>query len=779
MTQRSAALPSSEPPAEWTLLDLGAVLARRRSWLFSALALCGGLAILYGLCATPRYRASADIEIQKEFHGAFGLQNTTSDKDSTEVSDSFDLNLTLQTESSILQSDSLALDVIRRSGLEATPDYFAPRRDHFAWVHRIFFWRKALEPLAIPLADAPNRRYAALKIFAGHLKIAQLPGTRIIRIAYADRDPARAALVVNNLVQALSDYTYQSQSSAAAQSASWLSGQLAGLRQQAESLDARAAALESATGSYGDDASHNVVLSRLDELNAELSAAESSRIVREAIWRAVQTGDPEVISGLGGSAAASNNTQNSYALLQTLRGQETTAKAQLAESANRYGDNWPGVAEQRARLAAIQKSIQDEVHRLGDRARSDYQIALQSEGSARDAFNQQKELASRITGSAVAWRLARQEADESRALYTTLLGRLQQTGVLEGLHSGNFTVVSPARVPPPNHPTSPNPPLLAALAVAAGLTTGAAAAIGRELTDNTIHSAAELESLLDAPVFAALPTAPCRERRLLRSLQDSWLARLLPGGFSAARTSPAALALEASGGSDFALPVPQSSYVEALHCLRASLQLSHSGGPPQIITFAAAEPPPGGPAPGAAPVYQEEDQPSLALSLAAVLAQHGAPVLFLDADLRSAPLPGGLGAEPGLSDLLAGDHSEPIKDTGTVFDHPGPALLSVLATGPRPPCPSELIASARMAMLFKRWRQEFAFIVIDGPAAVYADALVLAQLSDAVLLTARAGKTPKSALVPAFHALSRQVPDHAVLGLILEEVPAGGRNARA
>jgi polysaccharide biosynthesis transport protein len=172
--------------------------------------------------------------------------------------------------------------------------------------------------------------------------------------------------------------------------------------------------------------------------------------------------------------------------------------------------------------------------------------------------------------------------------------------------------------------------------------------------------------------------------------------------------------------------------------------------------------------------YFENHSPSLALSLAAVLAQHGASVLCVDANLRAAPPAGAWPVAPGLSDLLAGGSALP-------YDHPAssPPLLSVIHSGPRPPCPSELISSPRMASLLAQWRREFAFIVVDSPAAVYADALVLAQQADAVLVAARSGITRRDEAVPAFHALSRQVQDHAVLGLILEDTCGGGLRAHA
>jgi uncharacterized protein involved in exopolysaccharide biosynthesis/Mrp family chromosome partitioning ATPase len=753
-----AALPfhdsAANPPVEWNLLDLFAILNRRRAWIHSSLALCIGLAALYWACATPHFKATAVIEIQKESHGAFGLDNTTSDQQSTPISDSFDDNLTLQTEIGILESDALTLDVIRRTGLENSPDYFAPHHGVFPALRKLLFWRRPLEPLSTSLADAPNRRYVALNAFAHHRKIATDAGTRLISIDYSDPDPARAAAVVNTLVQALSDYGFQSRSSAAAQSASWLSAQLAGLRQQTDALDARAATLDRASGNYGDDDSHNPVLARLDSLNATLSAAESSRIVREAIWRAVENGDPEVISGLGGNPNAGPNTQNSFALLQSLRAQESAIKTQIAESANRYGENWPAFAEQRAHLESIQDSIQEEVHRLGERAHTDYEVSLQSENAARDAFTQQKNLASQLTGSAVNLRLARQEAGESRALYTSLLGRLQQTGILEGLHSGNFAVVSPALVPPPDHPASPNPLLLAALALGIGTVFGCSAAVTRELTDTAIRTTAEFEALLDAPVFAAIPHY---------CLAEPWYRRLLP------LPNRAILDMEASAESGLDLPIRETPFVEALNCLRASLLLSHSGRAPQVITITGSS----SQASPSPPRHSESAPPSLALSLAAVLAQHGSSVLFVDADLRSAPT-ACTSADPGLSEMLTDDAVLPF--THSIAGLPS---LSVVHAGAHPPCPSELIASERMASLLAAWRDEFSFIVIHSPAAVFADALVLAQLSDAVLVSAQAGETTRNEILPAWHALSRQIPDHAVLGLVLEHATPGPPYAHA
>lgn len=203
-------LSPAEPALEWGFADWAAVLLRRRGWILASLAGCALLAALYGTWATPRYRATAQIEVEKESRGGFGLDSATADRQVTAVSDSFDDNLTLQTETGILESDAICLEAVRKTGLEGTEDYFAPQPER-SW-GRLMFWRRPVEPLTVPLEEAPNRRAAALRIFARHRKIGTVAGTRLIAVSYADPSPQRAAAVVAALLEALRDYEFESRS---------------------------------------------------------------------------------------------------------------------------------------------------------------------------------------------------------------------------------------------------------------------------------------------------------------------------------------------------------------------------------------------------------------------------------------------------------------------------------------------------------------------------------------------------------------------------------------
>ncbi len=465
------------------------------------------LAGLYCLLATPRFLATGQIEVEKDTPGSLGLDRSVTGEAANADADALDTSMTLETEARILQSSTLALTVVKDLKLETTEDFYPAHKRGLRIPAWVFFWKKPVEPLTVPLDEAPNRRYAVLKIFASHLKVAPVTGTRLIDVSYSSPDAQMAAKVVNRLIEALTEYTFQSRFQATAQTSAWLGSQLAGLKKQTEDLQEAADRLELGTGIYGEDASHNLVLARLEGLNEALSAAESNRILKQSVYEVSKSGDPDLISGLAGNAAAGATPamSNSLALLQTLRGQEASVQAEIDEDDARYGSAYPKIAELNAERDGIEKSIQQEIGRIGERAHTDYEIAARAEDAARASFEAQKQIATETNDRTVAYELAKQEADGSRDLYQGLLGKLKEAGVLEGLRSTNLTVVNVGMVPPTNRPHSPNVPLCFALALAGGLFLGCSAALLREATDGSVRSIDELEQLLGVSLAGVVP----------------------------------------------------------------------------------------------------------------------------------------------------------------------------------------------------------------------------------------------------------------------------------
>lgn len=735
----------------WTPADVLKFLRRRWRWIAGIFAGCLLLATVYWMVATPRYEATGEVEIQKDQSSPLGLMAMAGEGARSASSDALDYDVTLQTQVDILKSDTLALKVIKELGLEKTKPFFGGRP--YLFKRGIEFWRRPLEPLNVPLQDAPNRRYAALKIFQSNLQVYPVSGTRLIRISYEDRNPARAAAVVNALIHALMGYSFEARYAATTQATQWLSGQLGDLKKQTEALQEKAIALQRATGMFGDDEQNNIMLSRLDALNKTLAVDEANRILKGAIYQTAESSDPELISDLSGNAPESTGVQNSLALIQTLRAKEAAANAQIALDSQRYGARFPEMAELESERASLKTSIGKEVRRLGERAHTDYLIAERAEAGARADFERQKQLVNQLNDKAVEYALVKREADDSRNLYESLLGKLKEAGVLAGLESTNLQVVNPARVPAVDHPKSPSFPKDEVIGMAGGLVLGFGAALFAEMTDERLHGKAETEELLGQKVLAAIPEAGAKERFSLGRAAQEWRLGRWTGG----------VALMPRG----AMPAEVKARLnESFRLLRTAMQVRGSGREPQVILVTS---PVGG-----------EGKTTVAAQLARAFAWQKARVLLVEADFRSADTSGEASGH-GLSGELA---SEAGAGQGKAVQRDG-ALpnLAVLPRGVVPEFPAELLGAERMEELVAGWRREYDYIVMDGPAYLpVADAAVLAQQADAAILVVRERQTLRGDALQSLDMLLRQMPEDAEIGVVLNGVAKrkGGREyARA
>jgi len=714
---------------EWTLPDLFSIFRRRKVIVAGCVLGMAALAGLYCLLATPRYLATGQIEVGKDNPGALGLdRSVTGDEVQPDV-DALDTSMTLETDARILQSSTLALMVVKDLKLETTEDYFPVRRNGFRIPGWVFFWRKPVEPITVPLDEAPNRRYAVLKIFASHLKVDPLAGTRLIDVSYASPDPTLASAVVNRLIGALQEYTFQSRFQATAQASAWLAGQLEGLKKQTEQLQQAADKLEQGTGIYGVDTSNNLVLARLEQLNGALSAAEQNRILKQSVYEVAKSGDPELISGLAGNATAggvSGAMTNSLALLQTLRAEQVQVQANIDEDNARYGSAYPMMAELQGKLNGINKAIHAEIMRIGGRARTDYEIAQRAEDAARADFEKQKQVANEANDRTVAYELARQDADGSRNLYQGLLGRLKEAGVLEGLRSTNLMVVNAGRVPPTNKPHSPNVPLCFSAALAGGLFLGCAGALVQEATDRSVRSIDELERMLGVSLAGVVP-------ELENPRRFPWVQR---------------------NGSE-----NESALENKKQGLRRSFALPPRGASSQAVLIASAVP--------------GDGKSRLAVMLGVSLARSGAKVLLVDADLLSPSLHSLLGEQApetkqkhGLAEALR---------TGCAVDvlpcahAPG---LSLLWAGDAGDSAADLLASIRMDKMVQQWRAQYDFVLLDSaPVLPVPDAASLARFCDRTLLVVRYASTTLQAAQRSYRMIRQNLPEHAGVDVVMNGVP--------
>ena len=711
---------ANSPSPELTLREIAAMLARRRAIIYMSLAIFFLLAIVALLVSTRRYKSVGEIELQKDSTGSLGLQTDTGDA----PSDALEVNMIIQTQAQILQSDSLALRVIEDLHLEQSQD-FQQKWSPVGWVMGLLTPAGPPDPKGASLENSPHRRMRVLKIFHRRLTVKPVAGTRLIDVEFLSPDPQLAAMVVNHLLQGLIEKGFQSRYDATMQASSWLGSQLDDLRNRTHELQARVVKLQQEAGVFalgdvdkdGKDEVYNPTVEKLQMATQAEAQAQSNRILKGAINEVAKSGNAELLSGLAGNTlsggAASAGTGTSFNLIQNLRLQEATLQGQLQELSAKFGPAYPKLAEVRGNLNAVQGSIRAEVARLAGRAHNDFVVAEQTEQKTREDFNADKSEAEALNNKTIEYQMVRQEADETRSVYDDMSKHLKESGLLAGLRSTNISIVDWGK--PSDKPAKPIILLYLIGSIVVGLVFGIAAALLRDVTDTKIQDLRQISRELGPAPLCSLPFQ--KEKAVLT------------GGIGWVAKSPLP-----------ALDSPRSLFVESLRSLRTSLMLSRSGAPPRSVLVTSP--------------LTGEGKSFLSWNLAIVFAQQGKRVLLCDANLRHPWLHRNLEVNPdvGLSTLLAGLST----DYGSaaiipVQEVPG---LFLLPAGPLPPYPAELLASHQMAALVSMWEVQYDLVILDAPPVLqFTDSVVLSSMVNSVLLLARHQKTPLPALEKSYRML--------------------------
>jgi polysaccharide biosynthesis transport protein len=713
-----------------TLRDLLRIFHRRKRAIFVTASVVFLLSVCACVFMTRRYTASSVIQLEKSSSDSLGLDSLMGAA-SGGASDALSVNIDLQTQASILESEALALKVVKDLNLEQNED-FKPHFSPIGWAMGMVSPRGPADPVHASLEDSPARRARVAKAFAKNLKVKVTAGTRLLEVDFTNRDPKVAAAVVNHLVQALIDYTFQTKFTATNQVSQWLEGQLGDLRKQSEELQSRVVALQQGSGIFGVGGTdpqgkpviYSPILDRLQQSTAQLSQAQMNRVLKASVAEVVKTGNAELISQLSGTSIASGSGQgvmNSLALIQNLRLQEATLQAQIDQDASQFGAAYPKLIQERASLKGVQQSLQEEIKRTADRSDNDFKIASKTEEGARAAYESDRVAAEKLNDKSIEYAILSKEADQSQELYQDLLKRLKEAGILEGLHSSNVTVVDQASAPA--RPSKPQVPLYLALGVGLGIFLGCCVALLVEAVDNKIQGTEDVEAL-QIPLLGISPQ------------------------IEASQSGPRAIMLD-SRHADMA-------FGESVRRLRSGLLIARSGTPPQVLLMSS-------PSPG-------EGKSTLSLNLAISLSQYEKKVLLVEADMRRPVLRRRLGLEgtDGLSVLLSDREA-----ADGIVPAPNNPNLYFLPAGPAPPYPADLLGSPRMHSLMEEWRSEFDFIVVDSPPVLpVTDAQLLEEMADATVLLARVGVTTRAALGRAYNLLLTHRKDAArpAIGVLLNFV---------
>jgi exopolysaccharide transport family protein len=707
------------PPQESTLHEYLRVLIKRKWTVLACAAGIFAVVAIATLRMTPVYEASGSVAVNKPDQGLLNF------KDSPTVNVDYYDPTDLDTEVRVLQSDQLALLVIRQLNLDKRPEFGGSPAT------------KPTNTLTVdPLQSDSTQTSELLGGFKGGLHVAAIPNSRIIEIHYRSTDPQTAASIVNTLANVYVEQNFKTKFESTMQTADWLSKQLVDLQMKVESSQEKLVRYQKAHDILGLDEKQNITTQKLDELNKELTSAESDRMSKESLYKLAQSGNIEALSAapVAGAAAGTNAGSTGSTLLDSLRSRQADLKIQIAELSTQFGPAYPKVAQLNNQLKEVEAEIQTESHKTADRLHNQYLAALARENMLHEALNRQKGEANQLNESAIEYNLLKRDVETNRTLYEGLLERLKEAGITAGLRSSNVKIVNAARVPV--GPSEPNVPRNLAFGLLLGLTSGIGLAFLLENLDNTVRTPEQAQVISLLPTLGMVPNG---SRPLNGQIQTK---SILP--VSTASSEVVELVTQHR---------PQSQMAESYRAIRTSLLLSSLGGPPKVILVTSALP--------------QEGKTTTSINISIVLAQKGVRVLLVDADMRRPSVHKNLGmaSHTGLSNVLT---SNATLEQAIVRSPIHPNLF-ILPAGPPPPNPAELLASADMGDLVQDLRGLYEHVVIDTPPTLsVTDAVVLSTRADSVVLVIRSGQTTKAALRRARDLLAQV--NAKVTGVLLNAV---------
>jgi non-specific protein-tyrosine kinase len=319
-------------------------------------------------------------------------------------------------------------------------------------------------------------------------------------------------------------------------------------------------------------------------------------------------------------------------------------------------------------------------------------------------------------------RTQRNDLESQYARYRDQFDELQ---IDAALRKGGAQIVAEAALP--GVPVRPTPVRNGILAMVLGLFIGGGLAFLFEFLDDTVKSSEDLER--HAPSLAFLGAIPQvsdwrnRERPRVVSLED-----------------------------------PQSAVAEAYRSLRTSVQFVGLKQPLQTLLLTS-------------PMSSEGKTTTLA-NLGVTLARSGKAVVMVDCDLRRPRIHEffNLSHDLGFTSVLLGEVPASVA-LQTIAVAPGAGSLRLLASGPLPPNPSELLGTGRVAEVLTALQASADIVLIDSPPLLpVTDALVVSRRVDGVLVVATAGLTSRRHLARGVELLKQA--EAPAIGVVLNGVGA-------
>ena len=645
----------------------------------------------------------------------------------------------LESQMQILKSKTIATSVINQLKLADDPDFKDSGRLRSVW-QRIRGWFGGMTPDRQMSQDRQMDEIAIA--FDDRLSAVRLGFSSVIEISFSASNAERAAEIANAIANAYIVDQLNAKFDASRAATAWLQDRLTELGRQALTAERALNSFKSqnnivaAGGKLMDEQQVTEFNSRLVAARAQTSEALARLNQLETIL-ASNSGDSASI----GSLDASGSEALSNLIINNLRQQYLENARREVEYSVRLGKDHLAVVNLRTQMRGIRASILDEVRRLAETSRSDFEVAKQRQ----EEIEKQLALAvsqSRTTNSAEpAMRELETSAKGYRNLYETFLQRYMGSVQQESFPISEARVISPAA--PPLSKSKPKTGLILALGMFGGIALGTALGFLRDIMDRVFRTSAQVEATLNLSCLSMVPL-----------LKDTKQKTPSPRAAVQGDRELAQRTLSRSSGMYWAASaMPLSRFAESIRSIKLAIDLNPTKTSNKIVGITSALP--------------NEGKSTIAASLAQLIAHAGKRVIIVDCDLRNPSLSANLApnATAGIIDVLSGARSleEAIwRDPRT--------NLAFLPSAKRTPLfhTSEILSSEQTGKLFDKLRASYDYVIVDlPPLAPIVDVRATTPLIDCFILVVEWGRTRTDVVQHALHTAPNVY--EALIGTVLNK----------
>jgi succinoglycan biosynthesis transport protein ExoP len=694
------------------------------------------LAILYLATAVPVYVATAYMVIDARKVQMLDPQ------ESARGAVNIDAGM-VQTQIELMKSQNVSREVIKRLNLTDDPE-FAGRPPGFfgSLKERIMgLFRSPPKPLSEEEAKAQKLR-SVQAAFEGKRNVTRVGQSYVMEIDVQSEDPKKAARIANEIADAYIDDALQAKYEETRRANVWLQERLKDLRTELSAQQQAIVAFRQKNNiTYVDTSGGKSPIDtpgklmneqQLSEINSQFILAQAATAQAKARYDQIQ----DVIKQDVPDASITDALND--AVIVRLRSQYLDLAARVGIYAQKYGDTHLSVIALRTQMREIERSIKDEMQKIAQSYKNEYEIALAREQSLRKSLEAATSQSLITNQAQIQLQELESKAQTSRTLHDNFLQHYMETIQQQSFPITEARLVGFADAPLSK--TYPKTSLVLLLAGAGGLALSFGIAALREMLDRVFRSSEQVQEELQTDCLAMLPLVKTDNKSGAEDSNDP----VLPGEPLGLRKQPML---------EIVLEQPFSQFSEALRTVKVANDLG------SILKTKKVQ--------GIISTLPAEGKSTVSANYAQLIAHGGSRAVLIDADLRNPTLSALLGYEgPGLIDVLAGWQS--IDEALLVDSRSG---LRFLPSGRRSSMPhtNEILASDAMKNLIAKLHEAYDYIIVDLPPLIpVVDARASTAFIDSYIFVVQWGSTKIDVVR---HALSA-APElyERLLGVVVNKV---------